>query len=352
MWYIATLLISIISGYLFLKLRVPAGAIIGGMVGVALFSLLTDRAAAPAVLSPLVLCGMGSFIGLDVTKEDIISLKRLGAPVVLLLFSMTFFSLISSFVMHRWLHLDLVTALFACAPAGIVDVSIIAASFGGDMPVIALLQSIRVAIIVVIFPPIFAFLSKRKPNVSGPTAQPPHTKGPEKAVHTPSIQNAILTLTCGFSFGMLANFFGIPAGAMAFSMLSVAALNIMAPKRTYLPKLLQRIIQCFGGAVIGVRFTYASISTLGSSWPMVLLMIFGLIVISIFTGYALHLLFGWDLVTALFSSAPGGISDMAIISQDFNADKTRVAFMQLCRFVGLILIYPYIVLFCASRGIS
>ena len=345
MWYAITLFVSVVFGFLFLKLQFPAGSIIGGMVGVILLGFLTGRAVVPPLLSPLVLCGMGSFIGLGVTKKDIANIRELFRPVLLLLVVMQTGSILSSLAMYRFSDMDLVTALFACAPAGIVDVSIIAASFGGNMPIIAMLQAIRVAIIVLIFPPIFGLLSRtskqKKTNVAAAVGKNPLS--PEKSKKA-SAGNFLLTIGCGVSWGMFANFLRIPAGAMVFSMASVAALS-MFTNRSYIPKLFRLVVQCFGGAVIGARFSAESISLIGDTWPMVFLLTAGLIANSLVVGFLLFRLFKWDLVTALFSSAPGGISDMAIISEDFGADKTRVAFMQLSRFVGIICIYPYIILF-------
>ena len=346
MWYVVTALIALACGYAFLKCKIPAGAIIGGMVGVALFSLATDRAATPAILSPLVLCVMGTFIGADLTKEDVGTLKKLMIPVLLLLSSLLFFSLLSSFAMYQFSDLDLVTALFGAAPAGIVDITLIAESFGGDMPIIAMLQTIRVALIVTLFPFVFSRLLKRK-HAASEHAEHLITIQTTRLEKTPGIKNAMVTLGCGLSFGMLAHAAHIPAGAMTFSMLSVSLLNLTTG-RAYVSKHVQRVFMCFGGAVIGMRFTYDSFLAFSTLWPMVLIMLSGLMLISLVTGYLLHHFFRWDLATALFSAAPGGISDIAVISREYGANKTIVAFMQLCRFIGMILIYPYILFFYAN----
>jgi len=350
MWFIATAVISLVCGFTLLKLKIPAGAIVGSMIGVACFSILTGKGVLPYLVPPLVLCKIGSYIGCGVTRDDVRSLKQLFFPIVILLLVIQLVSVLCGLLIFNFSDLDMKTALFAFAPAGIVDISIVAAEFGGYVPIIAVFQSLRVAAIVIIFPPMFGcFL--RKSHIPKAVAGAIALETPKKSSHDitnkASFKNFIMTAGLGVSCGMLADYAGIPAGALVFSMLSVSIFNLTTG-RAYMPNFVNKAALCLGGAVIGVRFSPDSLASISELWHLIIVLILGLIGISVVLGCILHKVFKWDLPTALFSSAPGGIADIAVISEEFGANKTRVAFMQLSRFVGMICIYPYIILFLSQ----
>ena len=50
-----------------------------------------------------------------------------------------------------------------------------------------------------------------------------------------------------------------------------------------------------------------------------------------------------DLTTSLFASAPGGVSDMAIIASELGADPAKVAALQTLRLIVVIVLFPTLV---------
>jgi len=347
MWFAVTILISLICGFTLLKFKIPAGAIVGSMLGVACFSILTGEGTLPSLLPSLVLCKIGSYIGCGVTRDDIRSLKQLFIPIIILLLVIQSISVLCGLLIFNYSDLDMRTALFAFAPAGIVDISIVAASLGGDVPVIAVFQSLRIVIIVIVFPYLFGWIAHKSPAsrimISVDTLEK-NKKVLQGTANKANTKNFIVTIGLGVFCGLLADYANIPAGALVFSMISVVAFNLTTGN-AYIPQFANRIALCLGGAVIGVRFRIDSMVLISELWHLIIVLILGLIIISAILGCILHKVFKWDLPTAFFSSAPGGIADIAVISEDFGANKTRVAFMQLSRFVGMICIYPYIILF-------
>ena len=49
---------------------------------------------------------------------------------------------------------------------------------------------------------------------------------------------------------------------------------------------------------------------------------------------------GMEFATALFSTAPGGMSDMGLLATEFGGDLVTVAFFQQIRYVGVVVLYP------------
>jgi hypothetical protein len=49
------------------------------------------------------------------------------------------------------------------------------------------------------------------------------------------------------------------------------------------------------------------------------------------------------MVTAFFSSTPGGMMEMTLMAEASGGEGAKVALMQLARFIGIVLILPPII---------
>ncbi len=76
--------------------------------------------------------------------------------------------------------------------------------------------------------------------------------------------------------------------------------------------------------------------------PSIILLI-GLTTLSILLGYIIHKFTGLDLQTALFSSAPGGLADMTIMSEAFGAQTHIVALLHLIRLTTVLTVLPVVI---------
>lgn len=52
---------------------------------------------------------------------------------------------------------------------------------------------------------------------------------------------------------------------------------------------------------------------------------------------------GMDIVTALFSCAPGGLTDMSLIAEEMGAHSLKVAGIHTIRLVAIVALYPIII---------
>lgn len=66
------------------------------------------------------------------------------------------------------------------------------------------------------------------------------------------------------------------------------------------------------------------------------------IVWSIGVGYFIHRTFGVPLREAMLSLAPAGASEMALIAADLGVESTNLVVLQICRLVGVMLVFPHI----------
>lgn len=342
MLWLYTLLIAILGGLLGIRLKIPAGAIVGSMFAVAFYSIFTGNATMPENISFITQVGTGAFIGSKINRSDFLKIKALRKPVIIMLVTMMSCAILTAFLIHRWTHIDLVTSMFSCAPGGILDMSLIADELGGNASITALFQTVRVAVVVSIFPSLILIIHRRS-NVNLATVNETHViDTPALTKKTKPISYVLFTMVLAGLVGLVGRVSQIPAGAMVFSMVVIALLNSFTPYG-HMPLNLRKSIQFLGGAMIGSKITMTSLLYLISSWELLIILFVGLIMMNGISALLLHKLCHWDLITALFASAPGGVTDMAIIASDMGADTVSVAFMQLIRLTAIIGLYPVII---------
>lgn len=316
---IITLLIGFSGGLTALKFKVPAGAMIGAMLSVALYNIITGDAFLPQNVRVITQIAAGAFIGAGIKRKDVLDLKTMVKPAVL------------------------VTCLFACAPGGIVDMSLISHDLGADASKVAILQLVRLMSVMILFPIIIKFVAKQydtpkkdDDNNCINVSTKGHMHQKEKCI------NLMITIGVALIAGFLGYKTKIPAGAMTFAMLSVGALNVIL-KKGYMPINIRRATQVFAGVLIGERMMYSDLLALRSVLLPAFILLLGIIAVNVCIGFLITKVSGLEIVTSLLASAPGGVSDMAIIAKDLGGDAPKVAILQLVRYVCIIAIFPIII---------
>jgi membrane AbrB-like protein len=350
---ILTIIVGVIGGTMALKLKVPAGAVVGSMILIAAFNIATGRVFMPQDVKVVTQIAAGAFIGAGISHRDVLDLRFIIKPAVLMVISMIVLNLLMGYIMYKATGVDLITCLFASAPAGIMDMSLISGDLGADTSKVAVLHMVRLLIVFIVLPPMMKFVhskiygGKTSETARGETVCTDSAKALKKEKKTESFTkekaiNLALTLGLALIIGFIGYKLKVPAGAMTFSMIAVGALNIFTG-RGYMPLNLRRATQFFAGILIGGRMTYADVIALKSVIVPAIIMLVGIIVLNFCIGYIISRAGGIEIVTALLASAPGGVSDMALIAKELGGDAPKVAIMQLARYICIIAFFPVII---------
>ena len=155
-----TLIIAAAGGLIGLKLKIPAGALIGAIVAVAAYNIFTGKAGIPVNLKIAAQIILGGVIGLSINMEAVRGLKTVIVPGLILVAVLFVFSIIAGFIISKTTGMDLYTALFSCSPGGLSEMSIIADSYGADISKVVLVHLIRILSVILFFPIITVFLAK------------------------------------------------------------------------------------------------------------------------------------------------------------------------------------------------
>ena len=154
-------------------------------------------------------------------------------------------------------------------------------------------------------------------------------------------QNLSLTLIVGL-FGLWAGKkLHLPVPNMLGPMFAVAAFNVFTGYAT-IPPSIKFFTQIINGTFIGAGIYLADVYVLRKMIPASIVNILGMLLFGILVGCLLYAMTPYDLVTMLFSAAPGGMVDTPLISHDFGAEVGVVAVMQLVRVVTAMSIIPFV----------
>ncbi len=155
-----TIIVAITGGLIGLKLKIPAGALIGAMIAVAAMKIGTGRGELPYTFRIMAQIVVGGMIGLNFTRDTILGLRQLIFPAMIVVIGLTLFSVILGFILSKLTGMDLTTALFSVSPGGLTDMTLISGAYGADTPTVALLHLMRLITVITVLPTIIGSLMK------------------------------------------------------------------------------------------------------------------------------------------------------------------------------------------------
>lgn len=335
-----TFLIALVGAIIAIKLKIPAGAMIGSLIFVSIFNVIFDYAYFPKDLKTMTQMISGLFIGSKITKYELASLKKSIKPAIINTVLILIFCLAMGVLLSFLTDYSLATCTFATAPGSMVDMSIIGMDMGADTSVVSVLQLVRLITILCVFPTLFEkiikAIEKRYPQ---PKVKVELLDEPVRIFAEHSKKNIILTLIVAITFGFIGFKLGIPAGVLMFTTLGVSLQNIITTT-AYMPYRLKQFAQICAGALIGESITYSSILNLRYAIIPAILLMIGLFMIVLLLSFILYKTSDLDFTTALFACAPGGASDLALIAGEFGANTPKVSIIQTMRVICVVIFYP------------
>lgn len=145
-------MVAAIGGIIGIKLKIPAGALIGAMISVAIYNIASSKAAIPSSFKMGAQILVGGMIGLNFTLEAVTGLKKLILPSIVLVIGLTALCLTLGLIISKVTGIDLVTALFSSSPGGLADMVLISDAYGADTTTVALMHLIRLITVVTLMP--------------------------------------------------------------------------------------------------------------------------------------------------------------------------------------------------------
>ncbi len=344
-----TLMFGTTFGFVAKKVKFPAPYMLGTMIGAAIFSISFDGAAMPANTRLIAQVLAGIFVGKSIQRKDILNAHKLILPIAILLTSYFVFTFVMGFIQYSLFDFDLITSFLISIPGGITNVSLMSEDFGANSTAVSLIQIARLFLVMLFMPVLIGKISPLFPDqpVENNLVEKDDDKMfmIDKLIPDSSGHQYAFTLVAGILGGTVGYLSGVPAGTMTFSMISVAFFNCNS-HRINLPRFFRYGAQIISGCLIGSKITMEDVNNLHNLiLPIVVLMI-GYFITSFLVSLILTRTRQLDMGSALFSSSPGGGTDLILIAGDFGKSSPKIAIMQIFRILSVNGVYPlYVQLF-------
>lgn len=331
------LAIGVVVGYIFMKIHVPGGMLVGAIFGVAVFNIFTGLAVIPSIVKTIAQILAGAYIGSGINRGVLKKLPSVLGVLLIVLSGYIVITLSVGFLISRITEMDTLTAMMACVPGGMTDIPLIAADMGADVPKVAVLQFVRLIVGLGVFPTFIA----RVNHYQAPGKRKQKRTASKERAHWLDIA---LTLVIAAAFGALGKLSGIPAGALLFSTIGVAVFNCCFA-RACLPMHIKRSAQVLNGCYVGACFTAAAMLELSELILPAIILAVTYTANCLFMGFLIPRATLFTKKEAMLVATPSGASDMALISSDLGIDNPEPAIVQLFRMITVITVFPFVIRF-------
>ncbi|GAA1910285.1 AbrB family transcriptional regulator [Nocardioides lentus] len=327
-------LASVAATALLWVVRLPTPALFGPLlVGLAWALLAPVRLDLPAPAGRLGQALLGATIGAVVSVD---TLRRLGTdllPVVLVTVGTLALSLLAGWLLALRRDVDLPTGVFAMIAGGASGVVAVSRELGADERVVAVVQYLRVLLILVVMPAVALTLPGAGAGAdTGPASGPTDLGGDLLFVLLAVGGGLLLHRLRPVSAGGLLLPLAVAAVVAASGLLGTVAV----------PVWLQWPAYALIGVQVGLRFTRDSLRAITRMVPVVLGLILGLVLACAAMGALLVLTTDVDPLTAYLATTPGGLFAVLATAVDGDADATYVLTLQVVRLLAILLLMPFL----------
>ncbi len=341
MWMLLTLAAALGMGVLVFKLNVPGGMLVGAILGAAALNIAAGQAYIFPQARVLAQALTGAYIGCMMTREDVRHLPRLIQPYFFVLVSLLVLNLAMAAVFYRATDLDLLTCLFCAAPGGMSDTPLIAMDMGADGSVVAVMQFVRMIFGMGCLPTVI-LLSDRLLEPEAAKALESRIQQQNKRVQAkPTFLGFLPTMCLAMAAAGLGKLSGVPAGALSAALIVTVALKLSG-RCPGMPIWLRQVAQVVSGCCIGSGITRDQIFAMRQLALPAVALCLGYIACCVGVGLVLSRLFHIPPREAMLTLSPAGATEMALIAADLGVESTNLVVLQICRLVGVMLIFPQI----------
>lgn len=239
-------------------------------------------------------------------------------------------------VLARLAGLDRTSATFACVPGGASEMAVLGERFGARVDKVAAGQSVRILVVVIVLPALYALSGVHGADLYVPGATHVDAGG------------LVLLMSATFAGGLLAQALGI-ANAFVLGPLAVAIpLTAMEVNLSAVPTWASNTAQVLIGCALGARFQPDFVHGARRFVSAMVVTSLAALLVSALFGWAMAVGAGLYPATLVLGTAPGGIAEMCITAKVLQLGVPLVTAFHVTRVVVLLMATaPF---FAAARG--
>lgn len=297
------LLVSALSGLIALRLHAPLPWMIGPMVTMAMLKMLGTEVQPPTGGRETGQMIIGTAVGLFFTPAVMHEVSNVAGLMLLAGASAIGIGYISALAVARLAGLDRTTAFFASVPGGAVEMALLGERYGSGAEFVAMAQSLRMMLVVLIVPPLFAIF-----DVSGSVPYSPARVD----IVLSGLSVLFLISAAG---GLTLQKMGAPTPWMLGPLLCSVAVTASGYSFSSMPPVVSNLGQVLIGCALGCRFQREFLLKAPKLLVAILVGVFMTLVMSALMGILLGALSGIPFPTMILATAPGGFAEMSITAK-------------------------------------
>jgi membrane AbrB-like protein len=248
---VETLVVAAAGGIAFASLHIPAGIVSGSVLAVAIAALAGRPMRVPAPLTRVAFVLIGILLGAIVTPETLKGVATWPLSIaVLCVATLAMIAATTSYLrfVHGW---DWVSAFLGASPGAMAQVVALSAEFKADLRGVAIVQVMRVLMVMIGLPGVLALFGLAAGAVFG---------APEPAGGSSLAELAVLVVV-STTLALLLRWLKFPGGLLFGAMAGSAVLHGTGLVHAVLPWWLGGGAVIVMGAVAGSRFANTSVRT-------------------------------------------------------------------------------------------
>ncbi|HTH34337.1 MAG TPA: AbrB family transcriptional regulator [Xanthobacteraceae bacterium] len=320
---VETLAIALVGGLMFTYLGLPAGLVSGSVLAVAIAALLGRPMRLPLPLARICYVIVGILLGAVVTPETLRGITTWPVSIVcLMLCSLALMLATSSYlrVVHGW---DSLSALMGASPGAMAQVIALSSELGADLRAVAIVQTVRVLLIVIGLPNALALFGFMVPAVAVARGEA------DMAV----LGQMILLVAVSVSFAVAFLYLRFPGGLMFGALTGSALLHGSGFIQAVLPWWIGSGAVITLGGLVGSRFVNTSarmlVGYLGAAFGSFSV---SMAVSAVFVAIVVHF-YPFAVANVVIAFAPGAQDTMMVLALALHLDPVYVGAHHLARFL-------------------
>ena len=340
--WLVVLGVAVAASALFSVLGVPSAPLFGALAGGLARALSRPRRLrVPRRVGSAAQAVIGVSIGALVQTETLRSLAEHWLAVLLVTVGTLVVSLLAGQLMRLHPEVSAVTGAFSLIAGGAAGITAMARDLGADERVVAVLQYLRVLLVLVAMP----LVATAVYGASAGSGAAPAEDGPGWPA------GLLFTVVCGVVGAALGKLARIPVGVLLGPM-ALAAAGDLTGVTTGLavPDLVQAAAFLALGLQVGLTFTRDSLRSVGRALPLAVVLIIGVVVASAGLGAVLSAATGATPLEGYLATTPGGLYAVLATATGSGADATFVLAVQVLRLFVMLFTAPLLARLLRPRG--
>ncbi len=322
------LFFGVIGGIVFSLLNLPLAWMLGAMAATSIVAATRIKIEVTPYLQKTMISVVGVFLGCAFSPSIYMEILNWTMSLVILAGFLITVTLVVCMIL-RHLGYDWATAFFSALPAGLTEMSLVGAEYGGNQKIIVLNHTVRVMVVAFIIPfSIFYFQDIDRTTLAISTSTPSQPV------------DYLILLFCAVVGMWLGIKLKIPAGPLAVPLILSALVHVYGYTSAIPPDNLIIIAQIVLGSAVGARLSGVTITNLRQTCVIAFAISIGVLTFSTIIAWLLAPFLHVQPITLLLALAPGGVTEMSLIALATNQDIAFITTHHVVRISLLIIIGP------------